>query len=43
MTAIQEIIIKVTSNIAEAYSRATDIQRQQVAVKNWHNANWSDE
>jgi SET domain-containing protein len=33
MTAIQEIIIKVPSNIAEAYSRATDIQRQQIAVK----------
>jgi hypothetical protein len=33
MSAIQEITIKVPSDIAEAYSRATDSQRQQIAVK----------
>jgi hypothetical protein len=33
MSAIQEITIKVPSDIAEAYSKATDSQRQQIALK----------
>lgn len=33
MSAIQEITIRVPSDIAEAYSRATDSQRQQIALK----------
>jgi hypothetical protein len=33
MSVIQEITIAVPSDIAEAYSRATDSQRQQIALK----------
>jgi hypothetical protein len=33
MSAIQEITIEVPSDIAEAYSKATDSQRQQIALK----------
>ena len=33
MSAIQEITIAVPSDIAEAYSRATYSQRQQIALK----------
>ena len=33
MSAIGEITVKVPSDLAEAYSRATDSQRQQIEAK----------
>jgi biopolymer transport protein ExbD len=32
MSAIKEITVKVPSDVAEAYNRATESQRQQIAV-----------
>jgi hypothetical protein len=33
MSAIKEITVKVSSDLAEAHSRATDSQRQQIEAK----------